>query len=178
MRRMAWGMVAGVVWLAAPAHAQTVSVARGESLVVALDEKRDDGTALVVRRDDARLNEFEKAVADEFEAGKHATAIGKNYDIMREEDYPPAPAPAPHVLRITFAPVGAKGSFLVIENGYDRALVYHATMHAGDKSAPTDVCLVKPGRRGFEHWPYRIDRIDLSRITLEHWSDGDPVPCA
>jgi hypothetical protein len=39
------------------------------------------------------------------------------------------------------------------------------------------VCIVLPGKRGYEHWPYPIEKIELSEFTVEPWKEGDPVTC-
>jgi hypothetical protein len=66
---------------------------------------------------------------------------------------------------------------LLIENGYDRGLRYRATIYRRGRSEPTDVCVVIPERRGYEHWPYPIDRIELSGLTLFPLREGDPLTC-
>jgi hypothetical protein len=38
-------------------------------------------------------------------------------------------------------------ALLVIENGYGDGLRYRAVMRRGDRTAPTDVCLVMLGKR-------------------------------
>jgi hypothetical protein len=50
-------------------------------------------------------------------------------------------------------------------------------MRRGEKSAPTDVCLVIPGKSSSEHWPFQLDRLDLSDMRLVAWKSGDEVSC-
>jgi hypothetical protein len=87
---------------------------------------------------------------------------------------------APGEIRVTLRDVAGKtahDALLVIENGYERGLVYRAVMRRGDKAAPTDVCLVMPHKRGFEHWPFRLDRLDLTDLRLVPWKPEDGLPC-
>lgn len=66
---------------------------------------------------------------------------------------------------------------LSIENGYEQGVTYRAMILRGDRRTPTDVCLVRPGGRGYEHWPYAFDAIEISALRLQDWKDGDPIPC-
>lgn len=69
------------------------------------------------------------------------------------------------------------GMMLSIENGYDGALRYRAVLRNGDRSQPTDVCIVMPHKFGFEHWPYPFERIELSDLSIISWHEGDSVTC-
>ena len=84
---------------------------------------------------------------------------------------------APNRITLRFHSIAGQHSMLILENGYDRAIVYRARMTLGDRTTPTDVCLVMPGRRGYEHWPHSIDRLDLSDFSVTEWREGDPVTC-
>jgi hypothetical protein len=66
---------------------------------------------------------------------------------------------------------------LTVENGGEGALRYRAVLHRGDRAMPSDVCIVMPGKRGYEHWPYRFDRIGLLDIRFSPWRQGDAVTC-
>jgi hypothetical protein len=113
--------------------------------------------------------------AVELPAGTLAPAMPMHDEAARKA------AVAPDRLRITLREVAARGAhdtLLVLENGYGEALRYTATLHRGDRAAPTDVCLVLPGKRGYEYWPYPIDRIDLRALRLVPWKPQDGVPCA
>lgn len=90
---------------------------------------------------------------------------------------PDPPAPTPGLLRLRFHSVAGRHSLLILENGYDRALTYRARMHQEGRTTPTDVCIVIPGRRNFEHWPHPVERLDLSAFRFVVWREGDPVPC-
>ena len=69
------------------------------------------------------------------------------------------------------------GMMLSLENCYDGALRYRAALHSGDRSRPTDVCVVMPHKFGFEHWPYPFDRIEVSDLQIIPWHAGDSVTC-
>lgn len=94
-------------------------------------------------------------------------------------DTGPKPSPiSSGEIKISFMIVEGKHSVLIIENGYDRAVTYRARISNSGQEAATDVCLVLPLKRGYEHWPYAIDRITLSDVSLRPWSEGDEITCA
>jgi hypothetical protein len=64
----------------------------------------------------------------------------------------------------------APGMLLTVENGYSRALAYHAAMVTMKDVRPTDVCQVGPKLASFENWPEPFPIIDLSGFQLV---DGD-----
>lgn len=66
---------------------------------------------------------------------------------------------------------------LVIENGYDRALVYRAELTRDGRRRATDVCAVRPGLRSYEYWPHRVERLRLSDFQLVSWRQGQEVIC-
>jgi hypothetical protein len=72
---------------------------------------------------------------------------------------------------------GGAQSMLAVENGYDRALVYRARIHVGNRAASTSVCAVPPHLSSFESWPYPIDKIELSDFRLVEWKNGMPLKC-
>jgi hypothetical protein len=91
-----------------------------------------------------------------------------------------APPVAAGRVRLTLREVAGKtphDAMLSIENGYDRGFRYRAVMRRGTRSAPTDVCMVLPGKPGFEHWPFQIDAVDLADLRLVAWKPGDALPC-
>lgn len=93
-------------------------------------------------------------------------------------DQMPTPPPiSPGEIRLRLHDVAGRHTLLIIENGYDRALIYHARMMTADRIATTDVCLVLPSNRSFEHWPEAISRLELDQFVQVDWREGDPVPC-
>ena len=83
----------------------------------------------------------------------------------------------PGRIEIVFEVVEGKDTVLAIRNGYPQGLTYRARITRAGRSGPTDVCLVMPGKRGYEHWPYVIDKIELTELTLVDWKAEDGVPC-
>jgi len=88
-----------------------------------------------------------------------------------------APAVPRGTLRVKFMSIAGRHSLLVIENGYDRAVAYRARMIVSGQTRPTDVCLVIPNQRGYEHWPHPIERIELYDFRFADWRPGEPQPC-
>jgi len=171
-----WLLAAALVLAPAAANAQALSIKRGETVTLAVDDKG----ARVVERADTVPTNFEIAGSAEAQRGDYDQAIGPNVEVMARSGsgaLAPRPAPDKIVLRFIRTP-GKDQSMLSIHNGYDRALVYRAVMHVGKDGRPTDVCLVAPGKLGVEHWPFAIDALDLSEMRLVVWKPGDPVPCA
>lgn len=172
---MKW--LAALLLIAAPAvaQAQTVTIARGEAVTLTQD---DGGVWGVDRKAAPDATPDEASTAAKFVRGDMNDAVGPNVKPIPADPNAPPPMPQKGKLRLHFVKTpGADQSMLVIENGYDRGMVYRATIRVGDRSGPTDVCLVMPGRLGYEHWPYAIDALVLSDIRLVPWKDGDPVPC-
>jgi hypothetical protein len=62
---------------------------------------------------------------------------------------PAASPPRPGMIRVKFLSIAGRHSLLVVENGYDRAIVYRARMTRDGQTRPTDVCLIMPGQHGF-----------------------------
>jgi hypothetical protein len=109
-----------------------------------------------------------------------AEATGANAVAIQSTGVAAAPLAA-GVIRLSMFAVterdGRPGTLLVLENGYGQALRYRANMVRGRRSEPTDVCTVLPRLRGYEHWPYRIDRLDLTGFELVPYRDGTPPVC-
>jgi hypothetical protein len=68
-------------------------------------------------------------------------------------------------VRFTFSNMGGM-TMLQAVNGYARAFDYRARMFAGGRSATTSICTVMPRFAGFESWPDRIERLELSAPRL------------
>jgi hypothetical protein len=134
----------------------------------------DGGRVVVERRGKAKLSEFDRASTDKLLRSGSDYPVGPDAaPLMAGEPGVPEPEPvAPEAVHVKFAEYPAGHRMLFIENGYDRAFAYRARIRAGDKSAATDVCTVMPLKRGQEHWPYRIDTIELSDLKLIPWKEG------
>jgi hypothetical protein len=111
---------------------------------------------------------------------KLAEATGANSVVIPSKGVDAPPLAGDEIRISMFAvtePDGSPGTLLVLENGYDRALRYRANMVRGHSSQPTDVCTVLPRLRGYEHWPYRIDRLDLTGFALVPYRQGSRPVC-
>ena len=159
-----------------------VGLTPGAKFVVQLDEAgkvaaEPDGTARLSDLDRDILAQF----ADHYDdPEKLAQASGPNAAILRSENVGPAPVEPGRVRVSFFRMTGRHGlpeTLLVFENGYDRALRYRASVTRGRRTERTDVCTVLPGLRGYEHWPYSIDRIDLSDFALVPYRAGSAPVC-
>lgn len=154
----------------------------GAKFVVRVD---DTGKVAVSPDGAARLSDLDRNILGAFaeyydDPEKLPEASGPNAALFRAEDAGPQPIER-GVVRISFFRMtgrnGLPETLLVLENGYERALRYRARMVRGERAQPTDVCTVLPGLRGYEHWPYSIDRIDLSEFALVPYRDGTPPVC-
>ncbi|HEY0013840.1 MAG TPA: hypothetical protein VGB79_13440 [Allosphingosinicella sp.] len=157
-----------------PRAADAVSLAAGEEATIAFD---DGGrTSVTARGRAAPLSAFDQAALHNLTTGSVEDALGPNSRPLSERELRQSPPPiAAGVVRIAFVPVsGGKETFLILENGHTRALAYRARIFQRGRGAPTDVCVVLPGLRAYEHWPYSIERIELTRFRLEAWEGGAP----
>ncbi len=90
----------------------------------------------------------------------------------------PTPAIEKNHVSFTFvATADGEHSLLVIRNGLDRSFAYKARIGVGAKSTATDVCQVLPALMAIEHWPYKIDWIEVTGIRATEWKDGDAPRC-
>jgi len=167
--------------VAAPSAAQTpgeVAIGSGEEVLV---RAGDDGALTIERRSRAApMTDFDrrtlrKLAAVEVPPGTVAPGLPMQDKAARDTPI------AAGKLRITLRDVAARtphDTLLVIENGYGDGVRYRAVMRRGERAEPTDVCLVLPGKRAYEYWPYPIERLDLSAFRLVPWKPEDGLPCA
>ena len=164
---------------AQPQPAGLVTLTPGQAINIRIDAA---GAVTLDSRGAATLSEFDMATVRRFSDPKYnAAASGPTgIAINARENGLPEPAPVtPDTVRILFAQVeGGAQTMLILENGYDQSLVYRARIQGRADMQATDVCLVMPMRRGYESWPYPIDRIEISAVSFVPWRPGDPVPCA
>lgn len=170
MRDFIWIPAVVSVMAAAPAAAQTLALAPGEGVSIT-----SPGPAPVATRMKASLTPFEAAVVRQFEANLFPDAMGANSATVSGDGLPePEPIVPDRFVAKFMAIGGGKAALLVLENGYDQAIAYRARITVKGKAVPTDVCIVLPGKRGFENWPYAIEKIELSVIALEKYDGGRP----
>jgi len=162
---------------AAPAGAEPLKLRPGEEATVLVD---DGGrVSVAAQRPAAPLSEFDRAAVRQLTGGTQDYAVGPNAALLRSDDGSlPTPEPvARGAIRIAFVRLPDGKSLLIIENGYGRAMSYRATITRDEKAQPTDVCQVIPEKRGYEHWPYPIGRIELTDIRLEPWYPTSRIRC-
>jgi hypothetical protein len=158
-----------------------VDIAAGETVTLRI---AGDGAATIDSRKPAGpLPEMDAAFMGQAKTAAIVPGVKSQPAIAANSSKAPPPV-APGAVRISLrlvqppiskSPTG--DMLLTIENGYDGALRYKAVMHRGDRAAPTDVCIVIPLKRGYEHWPYPFDRIELSNFSLVPWHAGDNISC-
>lgn len=169
---------AACLTIAAPAAAQetaAVTLAPGESVTVRID---DGGVIGAPERGRAEWTPYDIAAARHLSGiPTPGSAVPYATPLPRGGGIPAEPAVEPGRLQFKFLSIAGRHSLLAIENGYAQALAYRARMTRGDQTRTTDVCIVIPGRHGYEHWPHTIDRLELSDFRFVAWRPGDPVPC-
>jgi hypothetical protein len=167
----------GVMLLATPAAAQqshSVRLAPGDAAVVHID----GGTVTAnIQRGGARWTPLDIAAARHLAGQAPIDAPATAPSPLPGDQMPLPPPIAPGEIRMRMHDVAGQQTMLIIENGYDRALVFHARMSRGGRSQATDVCLVVPNNRSFEHWPEPLDTLELTQLAQINWRVGDPVPC-
>jgi hypothetical protein len=159
--------------IAAPALAQAVALAPEEAVTLRLD-----GEAAPAERGRAEWTPFDIAIARHMSGLPIPEApVPFASPLPNGPSIPEAPPIRAGVVRLRFMSIAGQHSLLIVENGYDQALVYRARMTRDGETGPTDVCLVTPRRRGFEHWPHPIERIELTDFRFIPWRPGEPQPC-
>jgi hypothetical protein len=171
----------GLLLLATPAAARnqaSVTLNNGQVVNVRLE---GDGGIAVEGDGPAFLSDFDRGAIRALLANPDlAAATGPNGLPLNaaEAGLPHPTAPAPDQVRILFSQIaGGTQTVLILENGYNQGLVYRARITSHGTTEPTDVCLVMPGRRGYEHWPYAIDAIVLDSFRLEFWDSTRGIHC-
>jgi hypothetical protein len=139
---------------AAPAGDATLGLARGQSVTVQVTS----GGVTAAKPMPAKIAPFEQAAAN-------MQAPGEVPSITADR------------IKFKLVEYAAGQTVLAVENGYARGLAYHAVLHRGAETQSTMVCLVKPGMRAMERWPFAVDRVELSDLHLVDWKQGDPAPC-
>jgi hypothetical protein len=174
---MRWIALLLLVAAAAPAAAQdmpNLSLTPGESIVIHFD---DGGRIGPPERGTANWTPIDVAAARQL-AGATPPDAPVNYTVPVEAPDSVRPEIIPgDLVQIRMFSIAGRHSMLVIENGQRRALIYRARITSNGRSAPTDVCVVPPGQRSFEHWPYLIERLELSDFRFIPWAPGREPTC-
>jgi hypothetical protein len=159
---------------AAAGGSATVTLAPEEGVTLRMDGK---GGPAVTTRGPAEWTPFDLAVARNFLRGLYDQGMGPNSVGTALPGMPDPPAIVPGQVRLRFLLIAGRQAELLLENGYDRALVYRASITVDGQTRPTDVCVVLPNNRSSEHWPHAIQRIALSDFELVDWEEGRAPTC-
>jgi hypothetical protein len=176
VRKLFIAMAFVAAWVSTGVAARDLNLRPGEQVVVEIDA---DGAMTVAAGDVTRISREEQAgIVDA--VARNPGAQGPNSVGVNGAEFGVKPVESDK-LRISFIDLASIGMpddrLLVIENGYGRALRYRAVISRGTRSQPTDVCTVLPTLRGYEHWPYPIDAIELSDLALVPYQEGTAPVC-
>jgi hypothetical protein len=165
-------IIAALVPNAAPAERQPIAIHPGETITLELNDR----AATVVRREPAApLTTFEASMIRRLQGVEvpAGSGIQPAISVTRNEVEGEPPRPVPGQVRLTFRHIPAlrpgsePHSILVLVNGYGNSFRYRVLMHSNGAVQPTDVCEVFPHISGTEHWPYRIEQLDITATWLE-----------
>lgn len=150
----------------------TIRIDRGGTFLIGLDDKgqlvEEGGKADPLAPHDIA---FLKRLKNE-----HSDAVGSKGAIVHTELAPPPLRPSS--VRFSFVALeNGKETVLLIENGFPRSFVYRARIGRGPTGQSTDVCQVLPEKRGYEHWPYPIDWIEIIDWQPVDYEPGAPLRC-
>lgn len=167
-------LAAAAAW--APAQAQQaplVELNPGDAVTLVFENGRLAGTA----PGRAEWNSFDLAVARQL-AGRMPPDAPVGSEPLRDDgSLPERPPVRDGAVRLRFHAIANRHAMLVVENGYDQALVYRARITLNGRTRATDVCVVPQGQRAFEHWPDPIERLDLADFRFIAWTPGQRPTC-
>ncbi|MEP9358265.1 hypothetical protein [Sphingomonas sp. KR3-1] len=171
--RIAIPIAALTLVAAAPAaDAPVLNIARGQTVTVQIAGSGFTAAAPI----QAEVAPFEAAAVNTlWQTGKYK--VGSVGTGAGHDGVPETPPIAPDRIKLKMVEYPAGQTMLAVENGYAQSFVYRAVMHRGGGAQPTTVCLVMPGKRTMEHWPFKIDRLELRDLHLVDWKRGDAMPC-
>ena len=164
------GVIVATLVAASPVQAQVLTFETGGSATLTANAR--GGFTIAAQGTDAEWLEPDLVFV------RHMRTAQPGPDNMvaaPESDVAPVPI-IPGRVTIRFL-ANRRESILSLQNGLDGGFVYRARIWVQGADQPTDVCLIPPGRRMYEYWPYVIQRIELTAFAHTPWSDGDPVPC-
>ncbi|MEE9433365.1 MAG: hypothetical protein V3V15_03910 [Sphingorhabdus sp.] len=161
--------------------AKRIGFGSDTSVSIEIGQSGDQPEVTIVETAKPILTEADKVVIRKFVGGEFDYSSGSNVTPITagKAGIPEFEPVKEGRVKFSFIRIDPQGqAMLLIENGYGRGLIYRARMIIKGRSSPTDVCLVMPNRRGYEHWPHLIDEIQLSNFTFVDWNEGDKIPCA
>ena len=142
--------------------ARTISLTPGESVTFRI---RPDGRLELVERAaiaEAPASQFEDMMVSAMASGLMEGKKKGKLPPSALKHLPERPTPPAGAIRLSMKRAGEKSTVLVVENGAEGMLYYRAWMSAGGREAATSVCDVAAQIPSFEHWPHRIERLDLA----------------
>lgn len=168
-----------LVALTAPATAQNLGIAPitllpGEATLVRFSDGRPTGRP---ERGRAEWTPYTIFVARHFAGTAPPSAPETEATPLQTGDRIDPELPSPGEIRVRFYSIAGRYSLLVIGNGSGRPIAYEARITSGGRTVRTDVCVIPAGINGIEHWPYPIERIELTSFRPADWRPGSPVPC-
>lgn len=173
--RIGPAFIAAAFIASAPAAAQNVALAPGQSAALSIEGK---GEARVVRRGRGEWTPHDLAAARHLVGQPIPDApVPVGTPLPSDPQGPRVPPVERDIVNLRFLGIAESHALLIVENGYGQALRYRARMTTRGNARPTDVCIVLPANRGYEHWPHPIERIELSDFQLLPWSEGDTPTC-
>jgi hypothetical protein len=171
----------GSVPLAASADSRAAGFPIPMGMALTLSVEPEPATpTLVTGIAHASMSDADRAIAAKFAGGGYNWAQGPRSAVIESgtDGIPRLAEVRPGQARFSFVSLKPPGrSLLIIENGYAEALVYRARITVKGKPTPTDVCLVLPGKRGYEHWPFLIEKIEIGGLARRKWTEGEGVTC-
>ena len=174
--RIGFALVAAA-WMigAAPALAQDaiIELTPGQAASLSVGGK---GETRVISRGRGEWTRHDLAAAEHL-VGQPIPDAPVAYGSSLPDGLPQAPPVERGVVKLRFMSVAGQHMLLIVENGYGQALAYRAQMTRAGQTRPTDVCIVLPANRSYEHWPHTIDRIALSDFALVAWNEGQAPTC-
>jgi hypothetical protein len=89
--------------------------------------------------------------------------------------------PKSNLIRLTFLDMsrlgGAVQSLLVFENRAGKTVRYRADIYQGTEGEQSKVCPVLPDIPGVDSWPYEIDHLEISNLSLASHDESKATPC-
>lgn len=171
---------AAIAATAAPGRAQpagAIELVPEQAVVLQVDGSAHAG-ARITRRGAAQWTRYDLFAARHLSAQTPPDEAVPYADPLPDGAAVPEPSPVETgVVHLRFMSIAGRHALLVVENSYDSALAYRARLTEQGETRHTDVCVVVPRLRSYEHWPHTVERLQLSDFRLVPWEEGRPVTC-
>jgi hypothetical protein len=172
--RVVAAAIAVVAFPAAANEIPTVRLAPGEAVTVRFDDGGRIGEPVRARAEWSRFDVY--AARELTGMTPPESPVSEGLPMTAPDDVKPNPIPADEV-RMRLMSIDDRHTLLVVENGQGRGLRYRARMTVDGKTKPTDVCIVLPRLPSYEHWPHRIERLELFDFEFVPWRPGRTPTC-